>query len=131
FFAANLVGFYLLLVVAPTAVGEATGRVFYVWMSVFNLFVTMVFWALMADRFTLDQGKRLFGLIAVGGTAGAVFGSAIAWALAERLGAPQLLLLASAFLALAVGAAWAVTRLTTEVRARDGEYSAGATTAAN
>lgn len=131
FFAANLVGFYLLLVVAPTAVGEATGRVFYVWMSVFNLFVTMVFWALMADRFTLDQGKRLFGLIAVGGTAGAVFGSAIAWALAERLGAPQLLLLASAFLALAVGAAWAVTRLTTEVRTRDGEHSAGATTAAN
>jgi ATP:ADP antiporter, AAA family len=131
FFAANLVGFYLLLVFAPAAVGEATGRVFYVWMSVFNLFVTMVFWALMADRFTLDQGKRLFGLIAVGGTAGAVFGSAIAWALAERLGAPQLLLLASAFLALAVGAAWTVTRLTTEVRARDSEHPAGATTAAN
>jgi AAA family ATP:ADP antiporter len=109
-------------------VGEATGRVFYVWMSVFNLFVTMVFWALMADRFTLDQGKRLFGLIAVGGTAGAIFGSAIAWTLAERIGAPQLLLLASGFLALAVGSAWLVTRLTTEVRQ---EGSVGATDAAN
>ena len=128
FFAANLVGFYVLLVLAPTAVGEATGRVFYVWMSVFNLFVTMVFWALMADRFTLDQGKRLFGLIAVGGTAGAIFGSAIAWTLAERIGAPQLLLLASGFLALAVGSAWLVTRLTTEVRQ---EGSVGATDAAN
>jgi ATP:ADP antiporter, AAA family len=115
FFAANLVGFYVLLVATPDAVGEVTGRVFYVWMSVFNLFVTMVFWALMADRFTLDQSKRLFGLIAVGGTVGAMFGSAIAWTLAERIGTPMLLVLASAFLALAVAAAWTVTWLTTEV----------------
>ncbi|HEX2166378.1 MAG TPA: MFS transporter [Longimicrobiales bacterium] len=128
FFAANLVGFYVLLVLTPAAVGELTGRVFYVWMSVFNLFVTMVFWALMADRFTLDQGKRLFGLIAVGGTAGAVFGSAIAWTLAERIGAPLLLILASGFLALAVGSAWLVTRLTVEVRQQG---SAGATDASN
>jgi ATP:ADP antiporter, AAA family len=48
--------------------------VFYVWFSVFNLFVTMVFWALMADRFSLEQSKRLFGVIAVGGTLGAIFG---------------------------------------------------------
>ena len=65
FFVAGLLGFHALLVFAPAAVGERTGQVFYVWFSVFNLFATMLFWALMADRFTLEQSKRLFGLIAV------------------------------------------------------------------
>ncbi len=82
FFAVSLVGFFLLITMAPEAVGEASGRVFYVWFSVFNLFSTMVFWALMADRFTLEQSKRLFGVIAVGGTLGAIAGP---W-LAERAG---------------------------------------------
>ena len=59
---------------APEAIGDVSGRVFYVWFSVFNLFSTMVFWALMADRFTLEQSKRIFGVIAVGGTLGAIFG---------------------------------------------------------
>src|SRR5690554_3030077 len=68
FFAASLVVFWALLVAAPEAVGNTTGRIFYVWFSVFNLFVTMVFWALMADRFSLEQSKRLYGPIAVGGT---------------------------------------------------------------
>ena len=48
--------------------------VFFVWFSVFNLFSTMVFWALMADRFSLEQSKRLFGVISVGGTLGAIAG---------------------------------------------------------
>jgi ATP:ADP antiporter, AAA family len=67
FFIACLLGFYALLVGAPQAVGETTGQVFYVWFSVFNLFVTMVFWALMADRFSLEQSKRFFAVIAAGG----------------------------------------------------------------
>src|SRR5690606_6142268 len=74
FFAASLGVFYALLVFAPDSIGNTSGRVFYVWFSVFNLFATMVFWALMADRFSLEQSKRLFGVIAVGGTLGAIFG---------------------------------------------------------
>src|SRR5919107_6365318 len=74
FFALSLVGFYLVLVSAPTAIGQVSGMVFFVWFSVFNLFATMVFWALMADRFSLEQSKRLFGVISVGGTPGAVPG---------------------------------------------------------
>jgi len=116
FFIVNLLLFCALLVFAPQAVGERTGQVFYVWMSVFNLFVTMVFWALMADRFSLEQSKRLFGIIAVGGTVGAVAGSSLAWALANVLGAPMLLIVASAFLLLATGAAWAVALLKPETR---------------
>jgi ATP:ADP antiporter, AAA family len=114
FFAANLLIFYLLLVSAPAAVGEVSGMVFYVWMSVFNLFITMVFWALMADRFSLEQSKRLFGVIAVGGTTGAIFGSWLASTYAERIGAPALLLIAVVSLTLAVGAAWVVARLQPE-----------------
>src|SRR5690606_8446641 len=75
FFAGCLLVFFGLLAFAPQVVGEGTGRVFYVWMSVFNYFITMVFWAFMADRFSMEQSKRLFGLIAVGGTAGAIAGS--------------------------------------------------------
>jgi ATP:ADP antiporter, AAA family len=79
----------------PAAVGERTGQVFYVWFSVFNLFATMLFWALMADRFSLEQSKRLFGAIAVGGTLGAIFGPWLASQLARPLGTPALLLVAA------------------------------------
>ena len=114
FFAASLVGFYVLIEMAPDAVGDVSGRVFYVWYSVFNLFATMVFWALMADRFTLEQSKRLFGVIAVGGTLGAIIGPWLASTLARPLGAPALLLVCAAILCLAVGAALLLTRLQPE-----------------
>ncbi|HXD35510.1 MAG TPA: MFS transporter, partial [Rhodanobacter sp.] len=108
FFALSLLGFYLLLVAAPAAVGTASGQVFYVWFSVSNLFVTMVFWALMADRFTLEHARRCFALIAVGGTLGAIFGPWLAATLARPLGTPALLLIAVGFLLLGVGFAWAL-----------------------
>lgn len=116
FFAASLFGFYLLITVAPEAVGDVSGRVFYVWFSVFNLFSTMVFWALMADRYSLEQSKRLFAVIAVGGTIGAIFGPWLALRLAEPLGTPSLFLIAVAFLIMAVGAAWLVAWLQPERR---------------
>ena len=114
FFALSLVAFYALLALAPAAVGERSGQVFYVWFSVFNLFATMLFWALMADRFSLEQSKRLFGAIAVGGTLGAIFGPWLASVLAKPLGTPALLPVAAAFLVLALGAAWRLTRIQTK-----------------
>jgi AAA family ATP:ADP antiporter len=74
----------------------------------------MVFWALMADRFSLEQSKRLFALIAAGGTLGAIFGPTLASLLAEPLGTPSLFLVAVAFLCLAVVAAWVLARLQPE-----------------
>ncbi|MDS1140760.1 MFS transporter [Pusillimonas sp. SM2304] len=123
FFALSLVGFYLLLALAPEAAGVISGQVFYVWFSVFNLFVTMLFWALMADRFSLEQSKRFFALIAVGGTLGAIFGPWLASALAQPLGSPALLLVSAGFLVLALLAAWAVGR--TQHRHHDAEAGAG------
>jgi ATP:ADP antiporter, AAA family len=116
FFALSLLAFYLLMVLAPEAVGVTSGQVFYVWFSVFNLFITMLFWALMADRFSLEQGKRFFPLIAVGGTCGAIFGPWLASMLARPLGTPALLLIAIGFLVLATLAAWLVARLQPERR---------------
>lgn len=113
-FAFGLLAFYGLLVLAPASVGERTGQVFYVWFSVFNLFATMLFWGLMADCFSLEQSKRLFGTIAVGGTLGAIFGPWLASLLAKPLGTPNLLLVSAGFLVLAMGAAWWLTRLRTD-----------------
>lgn len=114
FFAASLVGFWFLLTFASEAAGETSGRVFYVWFSVFNLFSTMVFWALMADRFSYAQSKRIFGIIAVGGTAGAMAGPALAAFLAPRIGTANLLLVSAGFLVAALGMAAAVALARTE-----------------
>jgi ATP:ADP antiporter, AAA family len=116
FFGTSLLVFYGLLVMAPGTMGVTSGMVFYVWFSVFNLFVAMVFWAMMADRWSLEQGKRLFGVLAVGGTLGAIFGPWLASRLAEPLGTATLLPIAVGFLGLAVVGAWAVARLQPEQR---------------
>jgi len=84
----------------------------------------MLFWALMADRFSLEQSKRLFGAIAVGGTVGAIVGPALASMLARPLGAAALLLVSASFLCLGVFAAWLVTRLQPSVQAEGAPASA-------
>jgi AAA family ATP:ADP antiporter len=111
FFAVSLLAFHVILVTAPEAIGETSGMVFFVWFSVFNLFATMVFWALMADRFSLEESKRLFGVIAVGGTLGAIAGPWLASRLVGPLGTAGLLPVAAALLGLAAASAWAVVRL--------------------
>jgi AAA family ATP:ADP antiporter len=126
FFALSLVGFWSLLVFAPGAVGARSGQVFYVWFSVFNLFVTMVFWALLADRFSSDQGKRLFALIAVGGTLGAIFGPWLASRLAVPLGTPALLLVSAGFLVLAVALAWLLVHVRSDGDATGRDATAAA-----
>ena len=100
FFVANLALFWLLLTLDIEAVIVA--RVFFVWVSVFNLFAVAVFWSFMADLFTSEQGKRLFGFIGAGGTAGGLLGPLITIALSVPLGPHHLLLVALVFVELAV-----------------------------
>ena len=100
FFVANLVLFWLLLFFDIEKVIVA--RLFFVWVSVFNLFVVSVFWSFMADLFTSEQGKRLFGFIGAGGTAGALLGPVITIWLSGPLGPVNLLIAAAVFLELAV-----------------------------
>lgn len=102
FFAMSLVAFWLIIELWPEAVGAVTGRVFYVWLSVFNLAAVGLFWSLLADGLKLNQSKRLFGVIAVGGTLGAITGSAISAAFASSLGTASLLLIGAALLEISI-----------------------------
>jgi len=100
FFVANIAIFWVLLALDLGKVHVA--RVFFVWISVFNLFAVSVFWSFMADLFSSEQGKRLFGFIAAGGSAGALAGPAITVWLAVPLGPVNLLVVAAVLLESAV-----------------------------
>ena len=100
FFVMNIVLFWLMLMLGLHTVVVA--RVFFVWVSVFNLFAVTVFWSFMADLFTSEQGKRLFGFIGAGGTAGALLGPLITIVLSIPLGPVNLLIAAAIFLEAAI-----------------------------
>jgi ATP:ADP antiporter, AAA family len=101
FFIANLLLFYFLMKLAPAAPQVWVGRCFFVWVSVFNLFVVTVFWAFMTDIFDTDQGKRLFAFIGVGGSLGAIVGGAATALLVKKIGPLNLLFISALLLELA------------------------------
>ncbi len=100
FFTANVLIFWLLLTFHVATVYVA--RAFFVWVSVFNLFVVSVFWSFMADLYTSEQSKRLFGFISAGGTAGSLLGPSLAVTLSRPLGPVNLLLISALLLELAL-----------------------------
>jgi len=100
FFALNL----LLFALVPHD-NVWVGRAFFIWLSVFNLFVVSVFWALMVDVFDSEQGKRLFGFIAAGATLGAIAGSTITVSLVKAVGTTTLFFASIVLLEIAVLAA--------------------------
>jgi ATP:ADP antiporter, AAA family len=119
FFVANLALFWLLLMfdVGPVIVA----RVFFVWVSVFSLFAVAVFWSFMADLFTAEQGKRLFGFIGAGGTAGGLLGPLITIQLSRPFGSVNLLIAAAALLEIAVFCVYGLERAATVHGSTDGE----------
>jgi AAA family ATP:ADP antiporter len=94
FFIACLVAFWLCLAFLPEAARPWIDRVFYIWTSVFALFVVTVFWGFMSDCFDNSQGKRLFAFIAVGSSIGGMLGSTVTAALAQVVPTFSLLLIA-------------------------------------
>ncbi len=96
FFIACILGLFALLR-SGGAAGWAPAA-FFIWLSVFNLFVVSVFWSFMADVWREEQARRLFGFIAAGGSAGAVVGPALTAALATHTGPVNLLPVAAALL---------------------------------
>jgi AAA family ATP:ADP antiporter len=93
--------FFILMRSSPPAEQVWIGRAFFVWVSVFNLFNTAIFWAFMTDLFTVEQGKRLYGFIAVGGTLGALLGAYITKHYFQPLGAANLLVISAFMFAMA------------------------------
>ena len=96
FFALHLVLFFVAMIshLSP----QWAARTFFVWLSVFNLFVVSMFWSVMADLFTPAQGARLFGVIAAGGSIGAMVGPLLTTGLTYFLPIPALLLVSVGFL---------------------------------
>jgi len=99
---ACLLAFWLALTFLPASFNLAAAYTFFIWFSVFNLFVVSVFRGFMADIWHLDQAKRLFGFIGVGGTLGALAGSKMASLLAKPIGSVNLLFLSIVLLEVAV-----------------------------
>src|SRR5271163_3363062 len=97
FFALNILLFAVALHLASAEQAVWVGRIFFIWASVYNLFVVSVFWQLNVDLFSPEQGKRLFGFIAAGATIGALVGSAVTASLA-RIVSPTFLLIGAAVL---------------------------------
>jgi AAA family ATP:ADP antiporter len=101
FFILNILGFYAWF----NAQDDHTwiARIYFVWVSVFNLFVVAVFWSLMADVFSREQAGRLFGFIAAGLSLGGLFGPFLGQRLAEPIGTINLLLVSATLLAVGLG----------------------------
>ena len=124
FFAANLVAFWVLF--GTSSARGWGGYAFFIWASVYNLFVVSVFWGFMADVFRHEQGARLFGFIAAGGSAGALAGPLLTTWLVKPLGPRNLLLISAVLLELAVQCVralhrWAAVSQTLRPRNRGAE----------
>jgi AAA family ATP:ADP antiporter len=102
FFASNLLIFYF-----AGQVGTRIGVVYYIWVGIFNVFTVAQLWAFATDLFSQEQGKRLFPLLGVGASAGAVAGAWIAGQLIKPLGTYNIMLIAVAALCICA----ALTRL--------------------
>jgi ATP:ADP antiporter, AAA family len=101
FFILNLIIFFVLMQFMPPGKQRWVDGCFFVWVSVFNLFATAVFWGFMTDIFTSEQGKRLFGFIAVGGSLGGILGPIITTSLVHHVSTGVLLLICAGMLEIA------------------------------
>lgn len=78
------------------------GRIFFVWLSIFNLYIVSVFWSFMADIYSREQARRLFGVISAGGSIGALLGAVVTSVLVVKIGFENLFPIAAALLATAI-----------------------------
>src|SRR6266496_4395202 len=101
FFIFNLALFFILMRTGSQEQQVWIGRALFVWVSVFNLFNTAIFWAFMTDLFTVEQGKRLYGFIAVGGSLGAILGAYITKHYVRDIGPANLLVISAIMFAFA------------------------------
>ncbi|NIF24758.1 MFS transporter [Pantoea sp. Tr-811] len=101
-FSISLAGITAVLAVSSDAHNILAGRIFFIWVSVFNLFVVSVFWSFIQDIFDSEQGKRLFGILAAGSTIGGLLGSALTASLFENAGRTWLIIIAIILIEFAV-----------------------------
>jgi AAA family ATP:ADP antiporter len=110
FFASNLILVFLALQFLPLTARPWIDRVFYVWTSVFALFVVTVFWGFIVDLFRNQQGKRVFGFISMGSSLGMFLGSLLVTQIGALVPTFVLLLIAVVPLEAAAWMAWLLHR---------------------
>ncbi|KRG70131.1 NTP/NDP exchange transporter [Pseudoxanthomonas dokdonensis] len=98
FFIVTLLGFYLMF----HAGIPGRGMAFFLWVTVFNLFAVAVFWSFMADVFSNEEARRLYGYIGAAGTMGAFLGPILTRSLVERIGIANLMLVSAGFLSVCI-----------------------------
>jgi ATP:ADP antiporter, AAA family len=125
FFAVVLLLFGVAMHLATKEQSVWVGRLFFIWVSVANLFAISVFWQLNVDLFSPAQGKRLFGFIAAGATIGAIVGSAYISILARMVSPPVLLVSAAVLFEVAVFCAGRLGRLSPVLHHRPAQQEAG------
>lgn len=108
-FALCLLAFAVLVSFEVAPVG--VGRAFYVWSSIFNLFVVSVFWSLLADLLGPDTAKRLYGPIAAGGTLGALLGPLLTRQLVGTVGVHGVLIMSAGLLEIGAASLYVLRRL--------------------
>jgi AAA family ATP:ADP antiporter len=123
FFALNLAGFWLAMTSGEKSAWVAA--TFFVWASVFNLFVVSLFWSLMAELWTHTEAKRLYGFISAGGTAGALAGPLLTQGLVRLVAPVHLLLVSAGLLVAAMIAGLAVRRLKGGVAGQEMDATGG------
>ncbi|HLT91685.1 MAG TPA: MFS transporter [Woeseiaceae bacterium] len=103
FFIANILAFFAAFTVLGDQLDRVwVGRTFFVWLSVFNLFVVSVFWSFMVDIYSTEQSRRLFGIISAGGSTGAFLGPLVTSLVVVPIGFENLLPLSALLLGVAV-----------------------------
>jgi ATP:ADP antiporter, AAA family len=103
FFIANVLLFFAAFTVFQEPLGRVwVARAFFVWLSVFNLFVVSVFWSFMVDIYNTEQSRRLFGIISAGGSTGAFLGPVVTSVVVVPIGFENLLPIAALLLGVAV-----------------------------
>ena len=138
FFIASLIGFAAAFQFVPdsamlgsTPTREWVARVLFIWISVYGLFIVSFFWSVIGDMLSTEQGRRLFGFVAGGGTAGGMIASLLTGELVERIGQPALLLFPVVALAAAMGVYFSLERSHQRLKPQMNEAASGKATGGN
>lgn len=92
----------LLAFYALAHVRAPIGLAFYLWLGIFNILVTSNFWSFANDLYDEEQGKRLFAIIGVGASVGAIIGAFVPQLLHRVVGMYALMLIAAGGLAVSI-----------------------------
>jgi AAA family ATP:ADP antiporter len=122
FLVTNMLIFWYLLKaqVAPDIVPKA----FFLWITLYSVFTVSIFWTFQSDLYSSEQGKRLFGFVAAGGSLGNIVGPLINKWLIGPLGVPNLLLVAGGLLVIAIFCANRLESAASQLQAANPDFKA-------